>query len=356
MSSCSDNETLLDLVVRGRWSALVSRADTHAEELAAVGEEDGMTVFQWACVNDAPPQTLKALLVRDKHHASRGNPRAVLIADVNGTTPLMSACVRGSFEHVSLLIESAPEAIPMVDNDGWTALHYLCHYSRAHYIFGERVLPLLLSQSQAKNRQVAFQKDSRPGNNTPISLTCDTFGITQDSLREESFRGERDPVFCFRFVARLLDLVLPPERRSWPLMSRLLSFSEIPLVFVDLVLLLRAGDSVLQVNDDGDTALHIAASKPWKTGLVKRVVKACPRAASVRNRRGLLPLQLALTTLNRHWNEDILALVDAYPASLEALELDDGVYPYILDRISCAPDTVYRLIRSKPTLVRTRIE
>ena len=70
MSSCSDNETLLDLVIRGRWSALCGRAETHPQELSCVGDHDGMTVFHWVCVNDAPVRTLRFLLRQDEMRAS----------------------------------------------------------------------------------------------------------------------------------------------------------------------------------------------------------------------------------------------------------------------------------------------
>jgi len=358
MSSCSNNETLLDLVVRGRWSALVSRAETHPEELAEIGDEDGMTVFHWMCANDAPPRTLRALLLRDELRALRGHDRAVLIPDLNGITPLMSACARGSSkEHVKLLVESAPESIPLVDNDGWTALHFLCHNVRIKRVFGEQVLPILFSRTEAENRELAFLRDIA-GNNTPLSLACDAFGVTEALLRERHPTRTsvgHDPVFCLAFVNSFLDLLHPPEHKSWPFMTRLLGFPGIPMVFVDVALLFHCGAKLLEVNDDGDSPLHVVVSRSWETGLVKRVVDACPCAASLRNRRGLLPLQVALTTSNQHWNEDFSALVEAYPASLEVVELNDSIYPHILERMNRQPASVFGILKSKPTLVQRRI-
>ena len=355
MSSCSDNETLLYLVVRCRWSALASRAETHPDELEAVGDEDGMTVFHWACANDAPPRTLRALLLQDELRASQGHARAVLIPDFHGITPLMSACVResSSEEIVKLLIESAPELIPLVDHDGWTALHFLCHNVRSSYAFAKSVLPLLLSRTAAENHELAFCRDTA-GSCSPLSLVCDSFGVTQASLhtRDPGFTNvERDPVFCLLFVTCFLDLLHPPERRSWPLLCRLFSFSEIPLVFVDMVLLFRS-HNLLEVNDDGDSPLHVAVSKPWEAGMLKRLVKERPASAALRNQRGMLPLQLALVTSNQHWNEDFLALLDANPASVEALEIDDAIYPYLLERIEKRPNALFGLLKSKPSLVR----
>lgn len=111
----------LDLVVRCRWSALASRAANFPDELED-GDEDGLTVFHWVCANEAPPRTLRVLLLQDELRSSRGHARAFLISDVHGVTPLMTACARGSSSNdlVQLLVESAPEALPLVDNDGWT--------------------------------------------------------------------------------------------------------------------------------------------------------------------------------------------------------------------------------------------
>lgn len=354
MSSYSNNdETLLDLVVRGRWAALLSRAETHPDELASIGEDDGMTVFHWACVNDTPPKTLRALLRLDKIHALRGHKRAVLISDLNGITPLMSACsCRLSLEHVRDIIDSAPECIPMTDNDGWTALHFLCHNARNKHPFGVDALPLLLSRSRIENRKLAFLPAR---NNTPLSLACDSYGVTEGYTRDiypTRMNTERDPVMCLQFVMCLIQPLLANDQKHWPFMSRLFSFTEIPEVVVKMALLLHSGDELLQVNTDGDIPLHVLVSKPWQAGIVKRVVEACPRAASLRNGRGLLPLQLALSTSNEHWNQDISSLVTAHPPSVEALELDDYIYSYLLRRLNNRLDTIFDIIRSKPALVR----
>jgi hypothetical protein len=86
-------------------------------------------------------------------------------------------------------------------------------------------------------------------------------------------------------------------------------------------------------------------------GLVKRVVEACPIAATKRYHRGLLPIQMALGTSNQGWNEDFQALLDANPLSLmEAFELDDAIYSHLLARITL-PNTIYEIVRSKPTVV-----
>ena len=219
------------------------------------------------------------------------------------------------------------------------------------------VVPLLLSQGATENEDLAFRHDNSGGNTTPLSLACDAFGVTEVSLQErlhDKANTECDPFFCLQFVTRLLDLLLPLERKSWPLMSRVLSFNQVPLIFIDMAILVSSKDILLEVNDDLDTPLHIAVSKPWRSGLVKRVVDACPRTASLRNRHGLLPLQIALMTTNENWNQDVCALVDAYPASLEALELDDSLYSYLLAR-SRRHETRFGIIKSRPTLARGRI-
>ena len=77
---------------------------------------------------------------------------------------------------------------------------------------------------------------------------------------------------------------------------------------------------------------------------MQRVVEACSRAASLCNGRGLLPLQLALSASNEHRNEDFSSLVNAHPPSLEALELDDCIYPHLLERVKSATDQIRFLV------------
>lgn len=351
MTSSSYTETLLDLAVRGRWSALAERAETHPDELARVGE-DG-TVFHVSCANDAPSRVLQALLFQDKMRTLRGYSRAVLIPDNNGITPLMIACQRAwSKEHVELLVKSAPELIPLTDSDGWNALHYTCHNSR-HLAFGAIILSFLLSRVQAQNRELALQSDAS-GENTPLSLACETVPPGDSILDAQRGHNPELPLF---FVRKMIHLILPQDMQSWPYVSKILSIPEIPLAFVETMLLTQPESSLLKMDNDGNTPLHFAVSRPWETGLVKLIVKACPSAATVRNSDGLLPLQLALATSNQHWDEDFYALVDANPASLEALELDDAIYPYVLARINnnTGADAVFRMLQSKPTLVRARV-
>ena len=73
---------------------------------------------------------------------------------------------------------------------------------------------------------------------------------------------------------------------------------------------------------DGNTPLHLAVSvttqgsSSGKDDAIRALVKACPTAATVKNKEGLLPLHMAC----RHApnNAAVIALlVDAYPPALE---------------------------------------
>lgn len=218
------------------------------------------------------------------------------------------------------------------------------------------VLPLLLSRTFNENYELAFRKETT-GNWCPLSLACNAFGLTETSIQGSILHRTTihcDSGFCFLLGTCFLDLLCRPERKSWPLLCRLFRLSEIPLVFVENVLLF-CSNTVLQVNEDGNSPLHVAVSKPWETGMIRRIVEARHSAACLRKHQGRLPLQLALVTFNQHWNEDYLALVDPNPASVEALELDDAIYPYLMERIAARPNALLGLLKSKPTLVGRRL-
>lgn len=362
MSPNSKSETLLDLGARCRWNAVLSRAETHPEELELRSNCDGgMTIFHFVFANMAPIQVLRDLLARDERRASQGHARAVLIPDYNGVTPLMMACSLGPqarlpkyLPFMLYIADSAPESIPITDNDGWTALHYVCHESCTNLYYAVPLVYAFLRRSRAENRRLIFQSDAS-GMITPISLVCDTNGLS-DGICSQQTLDKRSVGRCVRFVTLMLDKVISPDMALWSDVSRLLSFSEIPCAFVDIMLSGEKEDNVLLTNDRGDNALHVTVSKPWKQGVVKRVVQACPAAASIRNLQGLLPLQMAIATRNQHWDEDFCALVTANPESLEqAFELDDWIYAYVLERISNHHDGVFRLLKSKPSLVHRRI-
>lgn len=89
--------------------------------------------------------------------------------------------------------------------------------------------------------------------------------------------------------------------------------------------------------------------------LLRVLVRACPAALTTRDAAGQLPLHIAIAA---GWNEFDVLLSD-HPDSLHAVDGESGwMLPFQLAAVSpaCGLDTVYKLLRRDPAVLRSSIE
>lgn len=114
--------------------------------------------------------------------------------------------------------------------------------------------------------------------------------------------------------------------------------------------LLLYEDVLLIPNENGQLPLHTAILNGTPS-LLLDVLAANTSAACVRNQDGRLPLELAVGhDADRSWSQGPGRLVEAHPAALAQLHLDDRLYPKIWSRISSL-DALFRAIRTRPDLL-----
>jgi hypothetical protein len=186
--------------------------------------------------------------------------------------------------------------------------------------------------------------------------------ITQRALRAEGGVGQEDELqrldqtftdfrlFDFWQKAAILMLV---EYLKRPLtdddlddariLHACLDSSDCPQSVQEFAILLYE-DQLLTPDENGQLPLHNVARDG--SPAVMYVLAGNPSAASVRNEQGMLPLEIAV----RNQNTCCLGqLLEANPAGMYELNLDDRLYPKIWSQLPTS-DALFRAIRSRPEL------
>jgi hypothetical protein len=109
----------------------------------------------------------------------------------------------------------------------------------------------------------------------------------------------------------------------------------------------------LLISDENDQLpLHIAVSARSDTIILNDILGASPHASKIRNRQGQLPIEIAVES-GRSWADGVGQLLEANPGSLEALNVDERIYPLIWSRLSGGPNAIFESMRARPSVCRT---
>mmetsp|Transcript_19763 Transcript_19763/g.30497 ORF Transcript_19763/g.30497 Transcript_19763/m.30497 type:complete len:321 (-) Transcript_19763:118-1080(-) len=114
-------------------------------------------------------------------------------------------------------------------------------------------------------------------------------------------------------------------------------------------------DDIFEPGENGNLPLHIAASTSppdeLEVDLLNEILKLFPKAASIRNNKDQLPLDLAISS-GRTWRSGIGLLLDAYPLAIDD-HIQPNEYPLILSHFSSSSskrNILFQLLLGKPDL------
>ena len=143
--------------------------------------------------------------------------------------------------------------------------------------------------------------------------------------------------------------------------------------FALLSVIHKAKGQALLVDNDRNTALHLACSIPVSSMpvgsrllypltekcvvsercVVDFLVRVCPEAAHKRNLHGRLPLHNMVEAEGASWRYGIRAVLGANPSAVVELGLDSRLYPNILSRSGkdIGLSSVFSILREVPDLL-----
>jgi len=315
-------------------------------------------------------------------------------------TPLYQAVSAGaSLDVIESLVQADPTSVGRQNGGGLTPLH--CAIER--YDTPVSVLMFLLESHPA----TAAQKCRRGF--TPIDLLWKRF-IEPDSYRSEevkqqasSLRATMEDAVSLEVEESLPDAEVhedghgsitsqrqtganlylqdrPELRTFWEIMTSFIHGAfhgttssagtrtqlvheavqvECPPLLIQFAAVLYPEELMEPQEDSGRLPLHIAVTQ-GSQDIIQTLLKLQPRAASVRDNNGHLPLHLAIQSL-LPWKGAIEILVAAWPQSLTVVDPSTGLLPAMLAR-SCSTDVIFNLLCANPVeacrfaLERTNIE
>jgi hypothetical protein len=342
VEEASSDLNLLELALRLRWSSAVARAARYPDEIAEQ-DQDGLTILHWACCNSPPFSLFRGLMAHEGPIR-----RAACVKDMNGMTPLLCACAcRAPLQVILLLIETCPECVLLSDSDGWTALHVLActarrEPGRLRYIItlAQKILavhPMLVASIDSCGR-------------TPIITLYEMYEVEILCFNHHGAMDEEFETF-WDLIRMFMDSLMPPKPEGSPVIHRLVRVPHCPTELIMAVSRMWP-ESRLYQDSSGNTPLHLAVIQK-SPALEEFLVHREPGAVTLRNTDGDTPFTLA-TKVYGDWRTIHSKLLEVDPSSLEAMALDDSLYADILGQTAGCANTMFHILRGKPSLVAFR--
>ena len=185
----------------------------------------------------------------------------VNMVDNSGRTPLMCACCDGDrLDNIKTLIKQGAD-IHQIDNDGWTALHYAARDAKSEII--EYLLSLGLKVNMVDNSgQTPLMCACRDGDRldnikTLIKQGADIHQIDNDgwTALHDAARDAKSEIIEYLLSLGLKVNMVDNSGRT-PLMFACCDCSR----FDNIKTLIKQGADIHQIDNDGWTALHDAAT------------------------------------------------------------------------------------------------
>jgi ankyrin repeat protein len=411
---------LLSLVQSYDWAGTLARIACFPHEARAIGHQ-GRTPLHKACDHDAPSVVVQSLLraypeastkvgttLMNPLHITCSSPHASVhvvrilldggdayqtsMRDVDGDTPLHTACRCGApMEVLEVLLRANPATVHQRDYEGLTPVLRL--WVRYFVILGDDVIDNVRGAADVVTGELgeAWKK-------TELLLRCAhhgslpppwTMGPIDESEKVFRVLHAAAAVDCPRAVVKIATILHSHqlEERDEDGMTPLIIACKAPIFKVrdlsDKGYLLEDrihgddnnNDALPAISKDDDDDEEATVHQPSVIEILLQAPLNPERQlcniACIPSPCGRLPLNWAIVS-GKKWNEGIKALVEAYPDALGMVDMETGLYPFMLaastvtstetttTSSSDAGDectttsTIFELLRLDPSLASTR--
>ena len=325
--------------------------------------EYGEFMLYLICANANPPIDIVKTIFSIAPH------QAFYQDHLLGHTALHNACLYGSIQVMTFLIDVAPELALLGRHT--LPLHKMisCRNNNAKKI--EKLLQI--------NPYLARVKDKM--GLTPIDIFFRTWNTNEKQSRSwwqmTSPNTNEDDIFVHRlnyeeFIStragnnaiKTFFLLLnaftngnvdnDERKMSWLPIHEAIKMKQIPSNFV-LYLLRKFPEEMYKQDEYGNFLLHIALTeKHLEPRVIEYLIQTNPRTCQRVNKEGRLPLALAIEYGNVWESNGILQqLLRAYPDALSNPDIQTQLYPFMtaLSSEKASTSLVYELLRMDPSLV-----
>eukprot|EP00565_Helicotheca_tamesis_P003312 CAMPEP_0185727806 /NCGR_PEP_ID=MMETSP1171-20130828/3393_1 /TAXON_ID=374046 /ORGANISM="Helicotheca tamensis, Strain CCMP826" /LENGTH=387 /DNA_ID=CAMNT_0028396441 /DNA_START=94 /DNA_END=1257 /DNA_ORIENTATION=+ len=355
-----ENELLTSIRSGWQWASVERLCRTKPEH-ASLEDRDmmGNTSLHLACRMKPPLSAIVGLI--------QAEPRAVSSKNESGCTPLhLASFHQASSEVISRLLKADSEVVATLSNVERTPIHYACMSKSGLSLDSFRLLV------DAATNSILASKDA--SGQDPLCLLFDAH--KRMISRAASISDLTDPIVGYQgdFWEKVLMLTGPLrssnlsryvgfEMEIGSLAHTLLHHKNCPPELVYFAMVMHPCESEGQ-DIDGNLPLHVVchqshekdkeANKAWQN-IVGLLLQQYPKSASISNKAGKLPLELAMES-GRKWAGEIEPIFHAHPVAIVRQEAINFTYfPRVMylastNREARGFNAMFEILRGKPDL------
>lgn len=326
--------------------------------LSARDRLHGRTPLHLACLNEAPSYVVHLLVegnIMNNFDDDEIVNNVASMLDYDGRSALHYACLLRNtngnglddFEHdvhnkestIQLLLRADPSMVMIPDRFGDTplALFWQTRYDEFNDFYVQ------VSKELLRFNQLSFSFND---------LQLFDWNLTIMSRCAQLLLCSADPSYTWDGNDGQISRY---DFSSWMQLHFLITLPNYlcPTTFLHLAIMLYEEEA--QVFDhNGNLPLHIAASlDPMRMeGIIDVLIDAYPDAVSMENKKGRLPLDIALRASNYTWNTTVKSILERYPIALEKLTvtLSAGYIENIILKAieTCNVSCLFQLLLNRP--------
>jgi ankyrin repeat protein len=348
------------------WPAVTFRCTTHPHEAnVTFRDKNGDTALHLACIGNPPIDTVEALLT--------ACPELACARNNYGNLPLHVSCsYRASSNVIRALVNAYPEGAGIPNGSGSFPMHILCDYgcvvdSMRAVLESNSGIETLTRHDAIFQRSPLWILNARKGHLAEFDALrrerekfISSIDAQRTSAKIQELVASCEAVEFWQKVVLLIlaeysgrALNATQDFDTGNLIHACVGVHTCPSSLLDNALLLYP-EQLSKPDDNGSVPLHVACSRP-DAAHVKDILRACPTASKIRNQEGRLPIELAVEC-GLSWTDGVGELLLSNPISLEALNVDERMYPWIWSNVSRKPygntSALYESLRARPSICR----